>query len=100
MQDNWRVTPRLTLDYGLRFYHQTPQVDHNDTFVNFIPSALFPVGHVADLRPGLFQRRRDLHQFRQRPRGQGPTTGATTSSGFIGDFVPNSGDPTAGHGGA
>ena len=24
VQDNWRVTPRLTLDVGIRFYHQPP----------------------------------------------------------------------------
>ena len=97
VQDNWKVNRRLTLDIGMRFYHQTPQEDVNDTFVNFIPSTLFPVGHAADLRPGLFQRRRDLHQCRQWPGGARiPLTGATAASGFIGDFVPNSGDPTAG----
>jgi outer membrane receptor protein involved in Fe transport len=26
-QDNWRVSNRLTLDYGLRFVHQQPQYD-------------------------------------------------------------------------
>ncbi len=38
IQDNWRVTQRLTLDIGLRFYHQTPQVDINGTFSNFVPA--------------------------------------------------------------
>ena len=32
--------PRLTLDFGVRFYHQTPQVDINNTFSNFVPVAL------------------------------------------------------------
>jgi hypothetical protein len=35
VQDNWRVNRRLTLDYGVRFYHQTPQVDKNLTFALF-----------------------------------------------------------------
>jgi outer membrane receptor protein involved in Fe transport len=38
LQDNWRVNKRLTLDVGVRFYHQTPQVDNNHTFSNFVPS--------------------------------------------------------------
>ena len=28
VQDNWRVTRRLTLDYGMRFYHMPATVDH------------------------------------------------------------------------
>lgn len=27
IQDNWKVTPNLTLDYGVRFVHQVPQYD-------------------------------------------------------------------------
>src|SRR5206468_12952178 len=27
LQDNWHLTRRLTLDYGLRFIHQQPQYD-------------------------------------------------------------------------
>jgi len=38
VQDNWRLTRRLTLDLGIRFYHQTPQVDTNKTFAEFNPS--------------------------------------------------------------
>ncbi|HEX3877709.1 MAG TPA: carboxypeptidase-like regulatory domain-containing protein, partial [Bryobacteraceae bacterium] len=35
VQDNWRVNRRLTLDYGIRFYHQPAQNDLNHTFSNF-----------------------------------------------------------------
>jgi hypothetical protein len=37
-QDSWRATRKLNLDLGLRFYHQTPQVDLNNTFSEFVPS--------------------------------------------------------------
>jgi hypothetical protein len=37
VQDNWKVTPRLTLDYGLRFVHQQPQYDMLGQGVNFLP---------------------------------------------------------------
>ena len=37
-QDSWRVNKRLTLDLGIRFYHQTPQVDENGTWAIFNPA--------------------------------------------------------------
>ena len=30
VQDSWRVNRRLTLEYGVRFYHQTPVVNPNN----------------------------------------------------------------------
>ncbi len=38
VQDNWKVTNRLTLDYGMRFVHQTPQYDEFDQESNFFPT--------------------------------------------------------------
>ena len=35
IQDNWKVTPRLTLDYGARFVHQTPNQDKFNHVANF-----------------------------------------------------------------
>ena len=37
IQDNWRVRPNLTLDYGLRFVHQVPQYDAYLQASNFLP---------------------------------------------------------------
>ncbi|MBZ5582913.1 MAG: carboxypeptidase-like regulatory domain-containing protein, partial [Acidobacteriia bacterium] len=37
LQDNWRATPRLTLDYGMRFVHQPPQHDKLGQGVNWLP---------------------------------------------------------------
>ena len=37
VQDNWRVTTRLTLDYGVRLVHQTPQYDSRLQASNFLP---------------------------------------------------------------
>ncbi len=51
LQDNWRVTRKLTLDYGLRFYHQTPQDDLLGNFVGFSPT-----GYSAALYPGQYTR--------------------------------------------
>lgn len=38
IQDNWKITNKLTLDYGLRFVHQTPQYDSLGQASNFLPN--------------------------------------------------------------
>ncbi len=47
VQDNWRVSKRLTLDIGMRFYHLPPQTDTNQTIAGFNPSLVQP-GECAD----------------------------------------------------
>jgi hypothetical protein len=37
-QDEWRVTPRLTLSYGLRFYHDPPAHDALNQYQVFVPA--------------------------------------------------------------
>ncbi len=39
IQDNWKVTNRLTFDYGMRFVHQQPQYDNTGQSSNFLPEA-------------------------------------------------------------
>src|SRR5712692_10592921 len=37
VQDNWKVTSRLTLDFGVRLVHQQPQYDKLGQASNFLP---------------------------------------------------------------
>ena len=95
LQDNWKVNRRLTLDIGMRFVHQTPQIDLNHTIVNFIPqnysAAAMPRIYVPACSNGAATCNSGNTLV-----AKDPLTGATVGSGFVGDFVPNTGNPTAG----
>ncbi len=45
-QDTWKVTPRLTLDYGMRFAWIPPQFDARDQVALFDPAAYDPAKAV------------------------------------------------------
>lgn len=50
-QDSWKVSPRLSLDFGLRWEGQiNPEVTANNTAVIERASALFPIGSVTNVR--------------------------------------------------
>src|ERR1039457_6959572 len=87
IQDNWRVTSRLTLDLGVRFYHQTPQEDLNHTFPNFDPSLYSKAKAPRLYIPGTSGGKRVAID---------PGTGAVAPVTYIGLYVPNSGDPANG----
>jgi hypothetical protein len=87
LQDNWRVTPRLTLDLGVRFYHQTPQVDINKTFSNFFPSQYSKAAAPRIYVPGTSGGKRVAID---------PGTNAVAPVAYIGLYVPNSGNPADG----
>jgi hypothetical protein len=89
IQDNWRVTKRITIDYGLRFYHQTPEVDKQagNEFAYFDPSKYNRVNAPRYYVPAIVGGKRVA---------QDPVTGATGPVSYIGLFVPGSGDPADG----
>ncbi len=87
LQDNFRVNRKLTLDYGMRIYHQTPQIDVNDTFAIFDPALYSKAKLPRVYIPGTSGGKRVAID---------PGTNAVAPVTFIGLFVPNSGDPATG----
>jgi len=54
-QDSWKVVPRLTLDFGLRYEYNTPQEDPHNEIIGFFPgqqSTIFPDAPPGLLYPG------------------------------------------------
>ncbi len=89
-QDNWKVSDRLTLDYGLRFYWVQPQFDEAGLGSNFIPSLFQQNQAVRLYRPG-------LNAAGQRIAVD-PVTGQQLAAVNIGRIVPGSGSLTNGIG--
>lgn len=83
IQDNWKTTSRLTLDYGVRFYYVTPQYDASRIAGNFLPDGYDTAQAVRLYRPAMVNGVRV---------GQDPATGQTVNAAFIGRVVPNSGN--------
>ena len=90
-QDSWRVTRKLNLDLGIRFYHQPPPYDLNQTFSEFVPSLYVkPTGSVlyvpgCSVTMGTGQNCKAAHG---KVIAVDPNTGATGPAAYIGAFVP------------
>jgi hypothetical protein len=97
IQDNWKVRPNITLDYGLRFVHQVPQYDSYGKSSNFLPdqwaAAQAPVLYVAGCANGVYPCSGTNRQ------AMNPITGAflgANSALAIGTIVPGTGSSTNG----
>jgi hypothetical protein len=88
IQDNWRISKRLTLDYGLRLYHLPPTVDRNHRVAAMDPSL-----YSRDGAPVLFVPALDAAGKRA---AKNPLTGGLFPTSYIGLFVPGVGNPADG----
>ncbi|MGH9837890.1 MAG: carboxypeptidase regulatory-like domain-containing protein [Blastocatellia bacterium] len=86
-QDNWKVTSRLTLDYGLRFALVRPLTERDDRVAAFNPLFFNPALTVRLITP------RTVGGVRA---GVDPLTGTVFPAAFIGGVAPGSGDPNNG----
>ena len=108
LQDNWKVSNRLTLDYGMRFTHQTPQYDEFNQESNFFPTqwtaANSEVLYTAGCTNGATVCSGNVRDAKNPLTGAIITAaGAANSQVLIGTPIPGIGDPLngikqAGHG--
>jgi len=85
LQDNWKVTKRLTLDYGLRFTWFQPQYDQRKPSAFFVPEKYDPA--------------KTVRLYRRASNGQAfdpANPDALLPAYLIGRIVPGSGDPANG----
>jgi hypothetical protein len=96
VQDNWKVTDRLTLDYGLRFANFQPQYDKYMHAANFFPDQWSLAKAPTLYRPGCPGGAYPCPTTRQ---AMDPRTGqllGAGSSALIGFLIPGTGDPYQG----
>jgi hypothetical protein len=100
VQDNWKVSNRLTFDYGMRFVHQTPQYDKLNQGSNMLPDKWTLASAPQLYRPGC-----SISPIpatgcpTANQQALNPVTGqllGANSSVAIGTLVPGTGSPTNG----
>jgi hypothetical protein len=88
VQDDWRVKPRLFLNYGVRFSNAPPMWDGLLRQATFIPGLYDAAKAPALLRPALNASRSKI--------AVDPRTGAVYAGVLVGTFAPGAGDPANG----
>lgn len=83
VQDTWKATSRLTLDYGIRFLYFIPTYSADNAWAAFLPSAYDPSKAVTLYQPGT--------NASGARAAVNPLTGQTFPQALIGAIVPNTG---------
>ena len=87
-QDNWRVTTRLTLDFGVRFSHMPAIVERDNLLAGFFPGRYDSAKAVRLISPGLDNAGRRI--------GVNPVNGQQYPASLIGAIAPGSGSSSNG----
>jgi len=83
IQDTWHARRNLSLDYGVRFYHDPPQFYARGQLSSFVPSNYTYANAPVLLRPV---------KVNGTNYAQNPVTGQLYSTGLVGDFAPGIGN--------
>jgi hypothetical protein len=87
VQDNWKLSRKLTLDYGLRFVRAQPIFEADGYLSTFVPDRFNPARQVRLIAPARVGNQRvGIH----------PVTGQVYSATLIGAVAPGSGDESNG----
>jgi hypothetical protein len=87
-QDTWRVSSRLTLDFGVRFYHDMPMHDQRNQISAFVPGLYNPANAPVLLRPALDSKGTKV--------AIDPASGTTYPQAYIGTYAPGRGNASEG----
>ena len=87
VQDTWRASRRLTIDYGTRVTWYAPMAQGDNKAANFVPALYHPSQQVQLYTPVLVNGQRVA---------KNPLTGAILPVAYIGGIVPGSGNPQNG----
>jgi hypothetical protein len=87
VQDTWKVSSRLTLDYGMRFYYFVPTFTKDDAIAGWVQSYYKAADQVRLIRPTMSGGKRV---------GVDPVTGTLYPNAAIAAIVPNVGNPANG----
>ena len=90
VQDNWRISHRLTLDLGLRLYHQVPTVNTNNNTSDWLASAYNPAKAMRLYYPSCTVSTAAKACPTANQKALDPKTGYQTFFALQGTFVPAS----------
>jgi hypothetical protein len=90
LQDNWRISRRVTLDLGLRFTHQVPSSNVNHTSYDWVASAYNPAQAERIYLPYCTVSTAKSSCPTANNKAYDPTTGNLTFASLQGTLVPAS----------
>jgi hypothetical protein len=97
VQDNWKVTKRLTLDYGLRFYYIQPTISAGDNLAYFDQTLYDASKQPRLIEPFCLNNANPCSANNgANRRGRNPVTGEILPAVKIGTFADGSGTPFQG----
>lgn len=87
IQDDWRITPRFTLNYGMRFYYVPPYTEAHNQISAFFPNRYDSAQAVELISPAIVNGKRV---------GIDPGSGKQYPAADIGAISPTVGNPANG----